>query len=237
MEFAIIAAGEGSRLAKEGFSKPKPLVTIRGEYMIDRLIRIFSENGATLIRVIVNEESVLLHKHLTESTYNVPLQIITKTTPSSLHSFYEIIKSKDNQEDICLTTTDTVFNPAEFKKFIQAFRENADADAFMAATSYIDDETPLYINVDNNLNILAFEDESGSPLISGGIYCLRKNALKYGIKATESGMNRMRNFQRGLIEEGLNVKAYPFEKIVDVDHMSDIATAEFFLEDLTHNLQ
>ena len=54
MKFAIIAAGEGSRLQHEGVSLPKPLVPICGEAMIDRLIRIFRQNGATEIVIIVN---------------------------------------------------------------------------------------------------------------------------------------------------------------------------------------
>lgn len=41
MKFAIIAAGEGSRLAREGVDLPKPLVTVGGEPMIERLARIF----------------------------------------------------------------------------------------------------------------------------------------------------------------------------------------------------
>ena len=51
MNFAILAAGEGSRLAQEGVELPKPLVKIKGEAMIDRLIRIFHECGAESIYV------------------------------------------------------------------------------------------------------------------------------------------------------------------------------------------
>lgn len=36
MKFAIIAAGEGSRLAAEGITLPKPLVEVGGEPLIDR---------------------------------------------------------------------------------------------------------------------------------------------------------------------------------------------------------
>ena len=43
------------------------------------------------------------------------------------------------------------------------------------------------------------------------------------------GISRMRNFQRALIEAGCHLKAYSIEKIVDVDHADDIATAEAFL--------
>jgi hypothetical protein len=47
--------------------------------------------------------------------------------------------------------------------------------------------------------------------------------------AVENGVSRMRNFQRQLVADGLHLKAYPFTKIVDVDHVSDIQTAELFL--------
>jgi NDP-sugar pyrophosphorylase family protein len=44
MLYAILAAGEGSRLAQEGCEVPKPLVRIQGETLIGRLI----EEEATL---------------------------------------------------------------------------------------------------------------------------------------------------------------------------------------------
>ena len=64
MKFAILAAGEGSRLAQEGVELPKPLVKINGEAMIDRLIRIFKDNGAEEIVIITNNLTPLSHNHL-----------------------------------------------------------------------------------------------------------------------------------------------------------------------------
>ena len=48
-------------------------------------------------------------------------------------------------------------------------------------------------------------------------------------KCMEKGMSRMRNFQRQLVADGLQLEAYPFSKILDVDHASDIVKAEAFL--------
>ena len=42
MNYAIIAAGEGSRLVQEGVAVPKPLVDLDGRPMIRRLIDIFA---------------------------------------------------------------------------------------------------------------------------------------------------------------------------------------------------
>jgi hypothetical protein len=39
----------------------------------------------------------------------------------------------------------------------------------------------------------------------------------------------MRNYQRALVEAGLKLRAFPFDKIVDVDHADDIATAKQFI--------
>ena len=49
MKFAIIAAGEGSRLAQEGVEEPTPLVSVCDQPMIERLMRIFVDCGASEI--------------------------------------------------------------------------------------------------------------------------------------------------------------------------------------------
>ena len=43
MKFAIISAGEGSRLSQEGVALPKPLVQLNGVAMIDRDKRAFGK--------------------------------------------------------------------------------------------------------------------------------------------------------------------------------------------------
>ncbi|MBR5441270.1 MAG: NTP transferase domain-containing protein, partial [Prevotella sp.] len=64
MRYAIIAAGEGSRLAQEGIDAPKPLVKIHGEHLIDRLIRIFMVNEAEEIVVVCNDLTTEVSEHL-----------------------------------------------------------------------------------------------------------------------------------------------------------------------------
>ena len=45
----------------------------------------------------------------------------------------------------------------------------------------------------------------------------------------EQGISRMRNFQRALVADGLRLRAYSIDKIVDVDHAADIDTAQQFI--------
>ncbi|MEG1579920.1 MAG: NTP transferase domain-containing protein [Bacteroidaceae bacterium] len=233
MKYAIIAAGEGSRLSKEGIEQPKPLVELCGEPMMDRLVRIFTNCGATEIVVICNCLTNLVRIHLEElamkrNTTQCPIRIVQQTTPSSMHSFY-CLSPYLTKERFCLTTVDTVFKEDEFKKFIRHF-EMSKNDGMMAVTDYVDDESPLYVGTDSNLNIKSFNDSKKETdrYISGGIYCLTPKAITTLQRCIKEGTSRMRNFQRALIEDGLQLQAYPFSKILDVDHASDIEKAERF---------
>lgn len=231
MKFAIISAGEGSRLAQEGVQLSKPLVQLNGMAMIDRLIHIFAKNGAEQVVVIINNEVAQTKEHLAllKKVSEVPLEVIVKTTPSSMHSFYEL-STYLKDDKFCLTTVDTIFREEEFSRFIETFKAS-DKDGLMAVTDYIDDEKPLYISTDEELNITGFHDARTPDCryISGGIYCLTPKSIDTLQRCMENGMSRMRNFQRQLVADGLHLGAYPFSKILDVDHASDIEKAEAFL--------
>ena len=236
MNFAIIAAGEGSRLVQEGISSPKPLVRLDGKPMIGRLIDIFTDCNAESISIIVNEQMTEVRDYLLErqKTSSVPMQITVKSTPSSMHSFFEVSRIFPAGSKFILTTVDTVFRPDEFSRYARAFEQAGDdIDGYMAVTPFIDDEKPLYIDVDNDMTITAFTDSptETTRFISGGIYGLTTPALDVLQQCMEHGVSRMRNYPRALVAAGLKLKAYPFPKIVDVDHAADIATAQTFLDE------
>ena len=239
MRYAIIAAGEGSRLAKEGLQMPKPLVTVEGERLIDRLLRIFMQNDATEIAVICNDLTPLVSQHLRHlqqhglNGQEVPLRMVEKSTPTSMHSFFELSPFLAD-EPFCMTTDDTIFSEQEFATYIKVFQQLLKEDqcaGLMGVTDYIDDEKPLYVGVEPSMRITGFYDEPhGCKYISGGIYGLTPAALKTLRGCMIRGESRMRNFQRALVAEGQRLRAYPFSKVLDIDHVSDIAKAEEFLQ-------
>lgn len=230
MNYAIIAAGEGSRLAQEGVAKPKPLVDICGEPMIGRLINLFCRCNAESISIIVNEQMTEVREYIESLSLDIPLNLVVKTTPSSMHSFFELSRVIPKGR-FCLTTVDTIFREQDFRPYIEAMEADERYDGMMAVTDYIDDEKPLYVQTDDDLNITAFRDEryDGAKYISGGIYALNEKAIDVLADCMERGVARMRNFQRALVDAGLRLKAYPMGKILDVDHAGDIEKTENFI--------
>ena len=235
MKFAIIAAGDGSRLAQEGVTEPKPLVKVRGERLIDRLIRIFMGNNATEIVVICNEQMSDVASHLKmiqDKGLNglpVPLQFVVKSTPSSMHSFYEL-RNFLRDDPFILTTVDTIFDESEFHDYVLSFQDKIaqGTDALMGVTDYIDDEKPLYVGVDNVMRINGYYDtpQADSHFISAGIYGLTAPSLNILEACIEKGESRMRNFQRALVAANLRIEAYPLTKVFDIDHIDDIRKAD-----------
>ena len=242
MKFAIIAAGDGSRLAQEGVTEPKPLVKVRGERLIDRLIRIFMENNATEIVVICNEQMFDVANHLKMiqakglNGLPIPLRFVVKSTPSSMHSFYEL-RDFLRDEPFILTTVDTIFDESEFHDYVLSFQDKIahGTAALMGVTDYIDDEKPLYVGVDNVMRINGYYDNAqvDSRFISAGIYGLTASSLDILESCIEKGEGRMRNFQRALVAAGLRMEAYPLTKVFDIDHIEDIRKADEGVKNLS----
>lgn len=234
MHFAIIAAGDGSRLSEEGVACPKPLVDLDGRPMIRRLIDIFVGCGAESVSVIVNERMTEVRDYLEGIADRMPcmFNMVVKSTPSSMHSFHEVSCILPAGDKFVLTTVDTIFRADEFAEYVRRFESDDESDGLMAVTSFVDDEKPLYVAADPvTMKIRGFYDEkrNDTAYVSGGIYGLRAAALRVLQACIDNGVGRMRNYQRALVDSGLSLKACPFSKIIDVDHVSDILTARTFI--------
>lgn len=241
IDFGIIAAGDGNRIKEEGSLVAKPLVEIEGQPMIGRLISLMEKCCARSLSIIVNSDMPDVWEYLRNYTPSsgCELKMISGKTPSSMHSFYELIKVMKPEDKFIITTVDTIFRGEDLIKYSEFFQNSPkDIDGVMGVTSYIDDEKPLYVDTNDDNTITAYLD-TPSPTtqhsqlrpqyVSAGIYGLRQTAIPILQSCIDDGINRMRNFQRRLVEKGMNLKAFDMGKVLDVDHISDITKANSFL--------
>lgn len=192
-------------------------------------------NNATEIVVICNEQMSDVASHLKmiqDKGLNglpVPLRFVVKSTPSSMHSFYEL-RNFLRDDPFILTTVDTIFDESEFHDYVLSFQDKIaqGTDALMGVTDYIDDEKPLYVGVDNVMRINGYYDtpQADSRFISAGIYGLTAPSLNILEACIEKGESRMRNFQRALVAANLRIESFPLTKVFDIDHIEDIRKAD-----------
>jgi NDP-sugar pyrophosphorylase family protein len=232
MHFAIIAAGEGQRLKEEGFSCPKPLLEINGVPLIKRLLDSCIRNGATTISCIINEESPALYRYLIELELPVPLNILIKSTPSSMHSLFALRVFLKNIPFVLLTT-DTIYKEIEFGAFLHEC-QHTQGNGVIAVTDFVDDEKPLYVEFDSAGIINKFADSKQTRIfVTGGIYYFRDDIFRTAEMLLNSGRERLRNLLKHLAENGYRMKAFSFSKMIDVDHVTDIEKAAELLGEET----
>lgn len=233
MNLGIIAAGEGQRLKDEGIKEPKPLIKIQGKTLLERALIIAERHKFNSCNLIINEnfKNGVLNSGILEKFNNIKINYIFKSTPSSLHSLNELTQFLSG-DSFCLMTIDSIYKESEFENFIKAAQEEKTFDGLIAVTDFIDDEKPLRVGIDNDGKITGFGDKfENSPYVTGGIYFFNKGIIELTEKALKYNIVRLRNFLQYLIEAGIKLKAIPFSKIIDVDHINDLENAEKFLKE------
>lgn len=229
MVLGIIAAGESSRMRAEGIPIPKPLVAIGGIPIIERIIGSASRKGISTVCCIVNEQSLELKDHLQSMKLGVEIEVLVRSTPSSMHSLFAL-EPMLRKESFFLSTADTVFQEEEFGRFVSYVEHQKNLDGVLAVTQFVDDEKPLCVTMDQDRQILAFNDEtSPGAWATGGIYYFTPRVFDEMHTAEERRIVRLRNFLRLLLERGYVFEGYPFSKIIDVDHLHDVTMAEEFV--------
>lgn len=233
MEYAILAAGQGSRLSKEGVKESKPMIRILGQPMIERLIRLLVSCGAERVHVVTNPAMDDLNEHLAylRDTEGLPVSFRPIVSDNSFYSLSEA--ARDIKGKFIALTVDAIFPLDEFKDYIKAVETMPEGMAVMALTRYVDDESPLYARLaDDESEVIDYryggEPFEGTPIVSAGIYGITDKIMD--IAQRDQYPASTSDFQR-ILAVGNDIKVVPFvmSKAFDVDHVSDLRSAEQFL--------
>ena len=233
MEYAILAAGQGSRLSKEGVKESKPMIRILGQPMIERLIRLLVSCGAERVHVVTNPAMDDLNEHLAylRDTEGLPVSFRPIVSDNSFYSMSEA--ACDIKGKFIALTVDAIFPLDEFKDYIKAVETMPEGMALMALTRYVDDESSLYARLaDDESEVIDYryggEPFEGTPIVSAGIYGITDKIMD--IAQRDQYPASTSDFQR-ILAVGNDIKVVPFvmSKAFDVDHVSDLRSAEQFL--------
>lgn len=233
MEYAILAAGQGSRLSKEGIKESKPMIRILGQPMIERLIRLLVSCGAERVHVVTNPAMDDLNEHLAylRDTEGLPVSFRPIVSDNSFYSLSEA--ACDIKGKFIALTVDAIFPLDEFKDYIKAVETMPEGMALMALTRYVDDESSLYARLaDDESEVIDYryggEPFEGTPIVSAGIYGITDKIMD--IAQRDQYPASTSDFQR-ILAVGNDIKVVPFvmSKAFDVDHVSDLRSAEQFL--------
>ncbi len=237
MKVGIIAAGTGERLARGGVRTPKPLVPLRGEPMIARLILAAGRLKAESVACIVNDLDPSVSGYLRSRSWPLPLELVVRTTPNSMESLLALAPLLKGSPFL-LSTVDAVFPFDALEKLLEAGRAMAGAArGVLALTTNLDDEKPLWTRIDEHHRIIAMgENAAGStPYATAGFYYFDPAIFSLAQTARTRKLDALRRFLVLLLESGYPLYGLPVSRTIDVDYPEDIAKAEEYLVDIGEN--
>jgi NDP-sugar pyrophosphorylase family protein len=217
----IIAAGEGRRLRRDGFTAPKPLVEVAGVPLIGAVLRNFEAAGVTSITIIVNEDERACVEWVRAHRASLDVEFIVKTTASSLESFREVT-GRGPAGPMLVSTVDAWCAPEDFARFAAAAARRPDAATVLAVTPLVADEKPLWVTLGPAGRVQAIGDPGGG-LVTAGVYRVSERARRI---ESVPALERLREYLGWLRASGEPMFGEIIETVVDVDRREDVASAE-----------
>jgi NDP-sugar pyrophosphorylase family protein len=217
----IIAAGEGRRLRRDGFTLAKPLVPVAGVPLIGGVIRNFVAAGISSLRIIVNEEETDCVDWVRSRFPELAASFIVKTTASSLESFVAVA-SAVTPDPILISTVDAWCVETDFVRFVEAARRRPPDSTVLAVTPLVADEKPLRVELDETGRVTSIGG-AGGDLVTAGLYLVSPPVRAI---APPPGLGRLREYLTWLWRTGEPLYGEIIETVVDVDRAEDVALAE-----------
>lgn len=229
MQAALIAAGQGQRLRAAGWALVKPLVPVAGRPLLEYVLRSVCAAGAKRIAAVVNGKGRPVELYCHRYWPQIHFDFVYRDTPSSLESLFalETVLAKGR---FLLTMADTLVPPLAMRRFCTTALQGPPGALFLAVTSFVDDEKPLWVEFDTKCRVTRMGvAASGSGWITAGFYFLPTTIFEYAKAARVAGLDALRTFLAWLLEEGFEVRAVPVGKCVDVDRPADLQVAAEFV--------
>jgi NDP-sugar pyrophosphorylase family protein len=231
MHGLILAGGEGARLATDGVRSPKPAVEIAGEPQIVRLVETLAALGCTTITCMVRDTFPDVIEMLRRAPTARPVRVVACHTPSSLHTLVKGFQETPAGAVFC-SAVDSVMRRRDWRAVYRSAGRHlaAGADAVLAVTPYVDDESPLWVERGDDGFVRRLESRPVSPrCVTGGVYAFGASARSEAVAAERDGLCRMRAFLTRLVERGARVATVEVPRIIDVDRERDLAVANAWL--------
>lgn len=217
----IIAAGQGTRLRRDGWALPKPLVPVGGKPLIEHVIRNYLAAGITSLTIIFNEEDSACESWIRSQFAHLDIHILVKTTASSLESFQKV-SSQLGPGRAIISTVDAFCPQPDFLTFVQTIESFPPDALLLAVTPFVADERPLWVNMDENGKITELGGDSGN-VVTAGLYVVPESFRQ---SSMPKELNRLREYLTWLVSKGVPTYGIQIETVIDVDRDEDVKLAE-----------
>ncbi len=224
MKAIILAAGKGTRLYPTTLNKPKGLLEIGNETILDRLVRQFRDSGINDILIVVGYQKEVIINHFGDSVRYAYYKDFSST--NNLHTLWSI--RDELNEDVIISFADLVLDNLiliDLIKFKSDFTMVIDTSKVLESTMRVS----IADNLIKNITTTSISEANGNFI---GIAKINKNGCKLLINQMSSMINgslqdyytiAIDNLARaGTIVNYLDVKNFKWREIDTLDEYEEV---------------
>jgi choline kinase len=181
MKAIILAAGKGTRLYPTTLNKPKGLLEIGNETILDRLVRQFHDSGINDILIVVGYQKEVIINHFGDSVRYAYYKDFSST--NNLHTLWSI--RDELNEDVIISFADLVLENSiliDLIKFKSDFTMVIDTSKVLESTMRVS----IADNLIKNITTTSISEANGNFI---GIAKINKNGCKLLINQMSSMIN------------------------------------------------
>ena len=182
----IMAGGRGERLRPLTDDRPKPLIEVNGEPLIDILIRRLTHQGFRRIWLALHYKADAIRDHVGDGArFDAQVQYLNESVPLGTAGALTLLP--ETIEEPVLVMNADLMNAVDFAAMLDQHSE-ATAHATVAAFEHVT-EVPFGVMVTDGSRLLRIEEKPvRRDLVNAGVYVLEPSAMAHIRAGTRTDM-------------------------------------------------
>ena len=206
----ILAAGKNTRLDN---GIPKSLITVDGQNMLDRHLKLFPQVGVTKFCIVVGARAEMIVAHIAKNYSDTTLEIdIVMNEHYEKENGYSLLAAKDlieksGEENYLFTMADHYYDIAFLQKFMKSTQGTKKhllelgVDIPSSSNKHIDLEDVTKVNVQNELIAEIGKEITDYNFYDTGLFYVNNAVTNYLQNSINNGKSSISNMVHQVITE------------------------------------
>lgn len=228
MKAVILAAGKGTRMKYLTEDKPKPMVDVGKELILERILGTIRDAGIRDFVVVTGYFANIIEEHFKDgSQFGMNIQYVRQEVQNGTGSALHLTRDAVGDEPFYMSFGDIIASPCNYANLIDSYCN--DPSDILLTLSHVEDPyrgAAVYVNKDWTVERIIEKPPQGASTTNwnnAGIFVFSPKIFDYTAHLTKSAREEYELTEAiyKMLDGGYRVKAFPLE-----GYWGDIGTPE-----------
>jgi NDP-sugar pyrophosphorylase family protein len=230
----ILAAGRGTRMGALTAARPKPLLTVRGQALIERIVRGFAAAGVTRAVIVTGYLGEQIERAMGDGRdLGIALRYCRQERPEGTARALQLAQPLLGSDAFALSWGDVLVAPAFYPELLSSFAVRP-AAVCLAVNEMDDPWRGAAVYVDDHWRVTKLDEKpprgtATTRWNNAGVFVFDPNVWRYvaALPASPRGEYELPQAIARMVQDGCEVRAVPIRGFwSDVGTPHDLARAE-----------